>query len=142
MAWHMAMQQMAQQHYQQQLYLQQAAQQMAAQQAAQHQQMFQQAAAQGYVQAPMPMQPMHTPWVSYYDASGQLYYYNEQTGESAWALPPGMTCRDGNPSHTGQQMAQQQYAQQQYAQYAQQQFAQQQYGQYGQQYGYPNQPYY
>jgi len=132
-AWHYAMQQMAQQHFQQQLMLQQAAQQMAMQQQAQHQQMFQHAAAQGYMpaQAPMMQQPAYTPWISYYDAQGNLYYYNEQTGESAWSLPPGMTCRDGNPSHTGQrQWAQQQQLPQQ-TWYGQQQWAPQAWGQQG-----------
>lgn len=44
-----------------------------------------------------PMAPMHSPWVMYYNQQGQPYYYNEQTGEQVWQLPPGATCsRQGN----------------------------------------------
>ena len=38
-----------------------------------------------------------SPWVMYYNQQGQPYYYNEQTGEQVWQLPPGAICsRQGN----------------------------------------------
>ena len=55
---------------------------------------------------PMGM-PMQSPWVMYYNQHGQPYYYNEQTGEQVWQLPPGATCsRQGGtyPMNMGQNM--------------------------------------
>ncbi|CAL1128561.1 unnamed protein product [Cladocopium goreaui] len=49
------------------------------------------------------MAPVQSPWViylshahlhllRYHTQQGQPYYYNEQTGEQVWQLPPGATC--------------------------------------------------
>merc|ERR1712019_144728 len=86
-------------------------------------------------------QPQQAPeWVSAYTPQGQLYFWNERTGEQVWQLAPGVPWRDGTQQGYAQQgygygmPQQQQYAQQpQYGQQYGQQFGQQQYGQ--QQYG-------
>eukprot|EP00930_Biecheleria_cincta_P067106 TRINITY_DN534_c0_g1_i2.p1 TRINITY_DN534_c0_g1~~TRINITY_DN534_c0_g1_i2.p1 ORF type:complete len:1465 (-),score=368.91 TRINITY_DN534_c0_g1_i2:53-4408(-) len=81
--------------YQQAMYQQQQQMQMASLQ--QQPQMFQ---PQMFPQQPMMYQPqmgaqMQTPWVSYQNPQGGVYYVNEQTGEMAWQLPPGVLCRTG-----------------------------------------------
>ena len=84
-------------------------QQMAMQQAMMQPQMaMQQVPQQSMYQAPMmgqmnqmnqmaqmqmnQMNQMQSPWIMYYNQHGQPYYYNEQTGEQCWQLPPGATC--------------------------------------------------
>ena len=77
----------------------------------QQQMMMQQVPQQSMYQSPQMMQPMgmpmQSPWVMYYNQHGQPYYYNEQTGEQVWQLPPGATCsRQGGtyPMNMGQNM--------------------------------------
>eukprot|EP00929_Paragymnodinium_shiwhaense_P075401 TRINITY_DN3854_c0_g1_i1.p1 TRINITY_DN3854_c0_g1~~TRINITY_DN3854_c0_g1_i1.p1 ORF type:complete len:1545 (+),score=454.06 TRINITY_DN3854_c0_g1_i1:54-4637(+) len=81
-------------------------QQMAAMRQPQQQMYAQQHAQQPYQQQSMYAQPAAPPpveWVSYMTPQGQVYYYNERTGEQAWQLPPGARCRDGTQPQMGYQ---------------------------------------
>eukprot|EP00913_Durusdinium_trenchii_P024044 g22582.t1 len=70
---------------------------MMGQQMGMQQPMHQMQQMQPQMQPMQQMAPMHSPWVMYYNQQGQPYYYNEQTGEQVWQLPPGATCsRQGN----------------------------------------------
>merc|ERR1719409_2318321 len=87
--------------------------------AQQQQQMYAPQAVPQYNQQPQTMYPpqpapqMAPPpieWVSYMTPQGQVYYYNERTGEQTWQLPPGARCRDGTQPQAGYGQA---YGQQQ-----------------------------
>jgi len=45
-----------------------------------------------------PPPPVHNPWVQCWDQQGQPYYYNEQTSQTAWQLPPGVVARNAAPA--------------------------------------------
>lgn len=86
------------QHYQQ--YQQQAYGQQAAVVYGQQQQQYPQMAAAASTTAygaypavvayPPAVVVQESPWKSATASDGQVYYYNEKTGESQWEKPPGM----------------------------------------------------
>merc|ERR1712185_698805 len=85
---------------QQQQYQQQ--QQMWQQQAQMQQQQWQQPQQQQWQPPPPPgPAPMHNAWVQYFNQQGAPYYYNEQTGETVWQLPPGVCARNAAPMQQG-----------------------------------------
>mmetsp|Transcript_51091 Transcript_51091/g.91749 ORF Transcript_51091/g.91749 Transcript_51091/m.91749 type:complete len:733 (+) Transcript_51091:70-2268(+) len=77
-------------------------QQEAQREEAERQESQRQARAQAQAQAaqdqahPQPQQPQQpqTDWVVYRAQTGQFYYHNERTNQTAWNLPPGATCRE------------------------------------------------